>query len=84
MSYMQRKSNDAYAINLFLKRRGFDVSGKGRKQNKIMVEFLKSKGLPYKKWNNNYKGLNTADLINAETVQQHFQDFRNWIENYVD
>lgn len=82
MSYLQRKANYAYGVQCFLEKNGFDISGRGQKQNKIMVDFLKEKGLPYTKWNFNYKGLNTADLINSETIQEHFNDFKKWIETY--
>lgn len=81
MNHLQRKANYAYGICVFLARHDFDVTGNGHKQNKIMIEFLKEKGLPYQKWNWNYKGLNTADLINAETIQDHWKEFKEWILN---
>ena len=68
-------------INTFLKKQGFDISGKGKKQNKIMVDFLKEFNLPYVKWNNKYKGLNTADLINSITINHNWIDFESWILN---
>lgn len=79
MSYIQQKSNYAHGIRCFLDKNGFDTSGKGQKSNAIMVKFLKEKDLPYSKWNKNYKGLNTADLVNSETIQDHWVDFRKWV-----
>lgn len=84
MSYLQRKTNYAHGVRCFLDKQGYDVSGKGKKENDIMVSFLKEKGLPFKKWNSRYKGLNTANLINAETIQENFKEFRNWVLNKDD
>ena len=81
MSYLQRKSNYAYGIRKFLSSKGYDVGGKGKKENQIMINFLKENNLPYVKWNNRYKGLNTANLINAVTIQENFNEFRKYIEN---
>lgn len=52
-----------------------------RKLNLIMIEFLKEKKLRYVKWNNKYKGLNTPDLINAETIQDCFGEFVIFIKS---
>lgn len=81
MSDLQRKTNYSYGITNFLLKQGFNVSGSGYKQNKIMVKFLKGKGLPYKHWNWRYKGLNTADLFNSEIIQEHWEEFKNWVLN---
>ena len=43
------KNRIAKNINFFLKKQGFDVGGKGKKQNNIMVSFLKEFNLPYVK-----------------------------------
>ena len=81
MSYLQRKANYAYGVRQFLAKKGYDVGGKGKKENKIMVDFLKEKGLPFIEWNNRYRGLNTANLVNAETIQDNFKDFRDWVNS---
>lgn len=81
MSYLQRKVNWARGVRKFLEKNGHDVSGSGRKSNKIMVEFLKEHNLPFEEWNFKYKGLNTADLVNAEVIQENFPLFRKWVEN---
>jgi len=80
MSYAQRKANWVYGIQCYLSKRGFDISGRGKKLNDFMVDFLKSKGLPYEKWNPRYKGCNTAAQINSELVQEHFSDFKKYVE----
>ena len=81
MSYAQRKANWAYGITNYLDSKGFDVSGRGQKQNKIVVEFLKSIGEPYVRWNYNYKGLNDALQVNSEAVQQRFKEFKLFIDH---
>lgn len=81
MSYIQRKANWAYGIQCFLSKQGHDISGSGAKMNKIMVKFLKEKNLPYRKWNYNYKGINTATLINSEPIQERFEEFKKWVLN---
>jgi len=83
MSYLQRKTNYAYSIQCFLKKQGFDISGKGNKSNKVMVKFLKEHNLPYHKWNRNYRGFNTAELLNAETIQDNWKEFKKWILNNI-
>lgn len=82
MSFLQRKAIDARGVIVYLRKKGFDVSGRGSKVNKIMVAFLKEKGLPYEKWNYRYKGLNTADLINAPSIQENWKEFKKWLETY--
>lgn len=81
MSYLQRKSNYAYGVRVFLSKNGYDVSGRGSKENAVMVEFLKEKGLRYTKWNPKYRGINTANLINAEIIQENWKEFRAWVLN---
>ena len=85
MSYLQRKANYAYGVEVWLRKQNIDLSRK--KTNNIMVDFLKSKSLPYKYINYKYKGLNTADLINAEHVQDNWDEFKQWFivnkDNYV-
>lgn len=81
MSWAQRKGIAAHGISVFLNNQGYsvDFTNKGHKVNKILVEFLKMKGLPYHKWNWKYKGCNTATLINAEAIQENWREFREWI-----
>lgn len=85
MSYLQRKTNYAYGLRNFLQKEGFDVGGKGKKLNEILVAYLKQRGEKWHKWNPKYKGLNTADLMNSVLVQEDFQDFKKWVlENKED
>ena len=81
MSNLQRLSNTAFGIRKYLDTKGYDVGGKGRKPNEILVAFLKQNNLKYVKWNSRYKGLFTAELINASTVGDRFDLFKNWIQN---
>lgn len=51
--------------------------------NALMREFLKSINHTHQKWNSRYKGLNTADLVNAEYVQQNWDEFKKFVrQNY--
>lgn len=82
MSNLQRKTNACYGIECFLRSKNLKVTTKT--VSVFTAIFLKSKGLPYKKFNPRYKGLFNAGVCNAETVQEHFKDFKNFIiENYV-
>ena len=82
MSYLQRKANYAYGVEVWLRKQG--VETKRKIVNKIHVDFLKSMSLPYKLINYNYKGLNTEDGINAEHIQEHWNEFTKWFkENKV-
>lgn len=76
MSFIQRKIIAANGVRKFLEKKGVTVSS--RKIAKITGEFLKYKNLPYVTWNNRYKGINTADLINSIAVQEHWNEFVNW------
>jgi hypothetical protein len=79
MSNLQRLTNNAFGIRKYLESNGFDVGGKGKKPNEILIEFLKEKQLKYEKWNPIYKGFFTAELSNASTVSEHLNDFKNWV-----
>jgi hypothetical protein len=82
MSNLQRKTNACYGIECWLRSQGLKVTTKT--VSDITASFLKSKGLPYTKFNPRYKGLFNAGICNAETVQEHFKDFKAFvIENYV-
>lgn len=82
MSNLKELTAAAYAIDTYLKRQGFDVSGGGKKVNKIMVAFLKSRNLPYVQWNNKFKGLYTPNIRNSLLIQANFQFFKDFIKNY--
>lgn len=83
MSNLQRLTNTAFGIRKYLDSKGFDVGGKGRKPNEILVSFLKDNNLKYEKWNPRYKGLFTAELSNASVVSDHFDMFKKWVESQV-
>jgi spore coat polysaccharide biosynthesis protein SpsF (cytidylyltransferase family) len=76
MSNLQRKATACYGIECFLRKQGVDVTRKT--VTDITIKFLKHKGLPYTKYNPRYKGLFTADICNAESVQEHWEEFREW------
>jgi hypothetical protein len=81
MSNLQRLSNTAFSIRKFLDKRGFDVGGKGKKPNEILVKFLIENNLKYEKWNPRYKGLFTAELLNATLVSENLDLFIKWVSN---
>ena len=83
MSYLQRKTIWSNGVRVYLERNGFDVGGRGKKLNAIMVEFLKDTGRRYVKWSGRYKGLNTADLINSEPIQENWKEFKEWVQRKV-
>lgn len=84
MSFMQRKANYAYGITNFLMKKGvFEDYPSKRKLNKFMVKYLKDEGLPYVKWNNRYKGINTADLVNSVRIQNDFRRFRKFVDKEI-
>lgn len=84
MSHLQRLSMAANGVRKYIS----NVSSLGcinnsRKLNEVMIEFLKSKNIEYVRWNKKYKGLFTADLFNAKTVQANWKDFKIFIrQNY--
>jgi len=80
MSYIQRKANYAYGIQKWLNANGCHITSP-KELNKYLVLFLKNNNLPYVNFNSKYKGINTADLINAELVQDHFLEFKKYIKN---
>lgn len=82
MSNLQRKTKACYGIECWLRSQGIKVTTKS--VSDITASFLKSKGLPHTTFNAKYKGLFNAAICNAESVQQHFSDFKHFvIENYV-
>lgn len=82
MSNLQRKTKACYGIECWLRSQGLKVTTKT--VSDITASFLKSKGLPYTKFNPRYKGLFNAGICNAENVQEHFKEFKVFvINNYV-
>ena len=82
MSNLQRKTSACYGIECWLRSQGINVTTKT--VSEITASFLKSKGLPYTKYNPKYKGLFNAGICNAQTVQEHFKDFKTFVlENYI-
>lgn len=79
MSNLQRLTNTAFKIRRYLELKGFDVGGRGKKPNTILIQFLKENNLKYKNWNPKYKGFFTAELTNASTVEDNFVLFKNWV-----
>jgi len=79
MSNLQRKTTACYGIENWLKSCKIKVTTKT--VSDITANFLKSKNLPYTKFNQNYKGLFTANICNAETVQEHFNEFKQFVIN---
>ena len=79
MSNLQRKTNACYGIECWLRSQGFKVTKKT--VSDITSEFLKSKGLPYTKFNRRYKGLFHAGICNAESIQENFTEFKKYVLN---
>ena len=81
MSQLQRLTWRATGIANWLNKNNYNSSPSF--VAKLTAAFLKSKSLPYKTWNNNYKGLYTADIWNAELVSNNFDEFIKFVkENY--
>lgn len=81
MSNLQRKTSASYDIEKFLRNKGLKQSTSF--VSKITASFLKSKGLPYTNYNPRYKGLFTANICNAELVQEHFKEFKDFVNNII-
>ena len=79
MSNLQRRVNALYGIECWLRSKGFKVTNKS--VSELTANFLKSKGIPYKKHNPRYKGLFTAGICNAYEVQDNFKEFKKYCEN---
>lgn len=77
MSNLQSKTNACYGIECWLRSQGFKVTKKT--VSDITASFLKSKGLPYNKFNPRYKGLFYAGILNAESVQENFTEFKKYV-----
>lgn len=81
MSNLQRLNKNSYGICQYISKQYPNIKFSLRKYNKIMVKYLKEFNKPYKRWNNRYKGLFTADLINGNEIQNDFNHFANWIKS---
>lgn len=79
MSNLQRMTNACYGIECWLISQGLKVTNKT--VSEITADFLKSKKLPYAKFNPRCKGLFTAAICNAELVQENFKDFKQFVIN---
>lgn len=80
MSNLQRMTNASYGIECYLRSKGLKSNTKFTSD--ITAAFLKSKKLPYTKFNKRYKGLFTANICNAELVQEHFEEFKQFVEKW--
>lgn len=82
MSNLQRKTNACFGIETWLRSQGLKVTKKT--VSDMTAEFLKSKNLPYTKFNPRYKGLFTAAICNAELVQENWNEFKEFVTyNYI-
>lgn len=81
MSNLQRMTNACYGIERWLRSQKIKVTKKT--VSDLTAEFLKSKGLPYAKFNPRYKGLFGADISNAESVQEHFDEFKEFVKSKI-
>lgn len=77
MSNLQRLTKQSYKIECYLRDKG--LPSNTRYVSNITAEFLKSKNLPYMKYNPRYKGLFTANIQNAPLVIEHFEEFKTFI-----
>lgn len=81
MRNLQRRTNSLYGIENWLRSQGIKTTTKN--VSDITANFLKSKGLPYTKFNQRYKGLFTAAVCNADSVQENFKEFKQFVlDNY--
>ena len=78
MSYLQRKTTACYGIERYLDKKGIKPTKKT--VSIITARFLEFKNLPFTEYNPKYRGLNHAGICNAELVQEHFSDFKKWVE----
>ena len=82
MSNLQRRTNSCYGIECWLRSKGLKTTTKF--VSDVTASFLKSKGLPYTKFNQRYRGLFTAAVCNADAVQENFKEFKAFvIKNYI-
>jgi len=79
MSNLQRRTNACYGIECWLRKQGLKATKKS--VSDLTANFLRSKGLPYSKFNPRYKGLFYAAINNAEAIQEHFSEFKSYVLN---
>jgi hypothetical protein len=83
-------SRAGYKIRLFLGQIGISdkiVQSSWKSNRLIFIPFLKSVNKPYKQMNPNYKGINTADLINCYSIledEEIWKQFRAWCKESKD
>ena len=81
MSNLQRLTNQSYKIECYLRSKG--LSSNTKFVSNITANFLKSKNLPYTKYNPRYKGLFTANIQNAHLVIDNFEEFKTFVNQYI-
>lgn len=77
MSNLKRMTRASYGIECWLRKQGLKSTTKF--VSDLTAEFLKSKQLPYVKFNPRYKGLFTANICNAILVQENFEEFKAFV-----
>lgn len=77
MSNLQRLTTASYGIECWLRKQNLKSTTKF--VSDITAEFLKSKKLPYTKFNPRYKGLFTANIANVALIQEHFEEFKEFV-----
>lgn len=77
MSNVQRKINAHHGICVWLNKKGLKTTKKFISD--VTYEFLKFKGLPCSRFNPRYKGSIYAGVNNAESVQEHFDEFKSFV-----
>lgn len=78
MSNLQRRTNELYGIESWLRNKGFKVTNKS--VSEITAKFLKSKGIPHKEYNPRYRGLFTAGICNVYEIVANFKEFKDYYE----
>lgn len=77
-------SRAGYKIRQFLNQIGVSVkftNSSWKLNKKVLMPFLREFNLPYRKMNQRYKGINTADLQNSYTIledKEIWDNFRKW------
>lgn len=74
MSHLQRLTSSMVGVSKYISNVSSLGYLKNKKLNDVLIEFLKSKNIEYKRWNSKYKGFFTADLYNSSIIQQE----ENW------
>lgn len=82
MSNLQLLTKKVYKIESYLRSKG--LPSNTSYVSNITAEFLKSKNLPYMKYNPRYKGLFTANIQNASSIIDNFDEFKTFVEQYIE